>query len=187
MPNIHHLEAQALAQAFATLADSISRAAAARASDPTARSLSVTPPGPCRLMLRSGVAHDNDNEVGFFRDPATAALCGRFLMALDSVYHPEYHTFEVLPVTQDVAPAPDSSIRPGVYQHYKGGRYEVLDVATHSETQAPMVVYRALYGTRGLWVRPLEMFLEHVIVEGVSVPRFARQEDVSTAAWLPTA
>ena len=64
-------------------------------------------------------------------------------------------------------------ITPGTYRHYKGNLYDVLDVATHSETEEQLVVYRALYGERGLWVRPLDMFTETVEVDGVAVPRFA--------------
>lgn len=63
-------------------------------------------------------------------------------------------------------------IEPGLYQHYKGAHYEVLGVAKHSETEQELVVYRALYGTFGLWVRPLEMFSETLVVEGKSVLRF---------------
>ena len=62
---------------------------------------------------------------------------------------------------------------PGAYRHYKGNLYEVVDVATHSETEERLVIYRALYGERGLWVRPLEMFTETVEVDGQTVPRFA--------------
>ena len=62
----------------------------------------------------------------------------------------------------------------GKYRHYKGNDYEVIGVATHSETREPMVVYRPLYGEMGLWVRPLAMFLEDVTVEGKAVPRFAK-------------
>jgi|GEM_PF-341625 len=51
----------------------------------------------------------------------------------------------------------------GIYQHYKGAYYEVIDVAHHSETEEPLVVYRALYGEYGLWCRPLGMFMETVI------------------------
>lgn len=51
---------------------------------------------------------------------------------------------------------------PGIYKHYKGGLYEVVGVATHSETEERQVVYRSLYGTYRLNVRPLAMFLEHV-------------------------
>ena len=63
-------------------------------------------------------------------------------------------------------------IEPGTYRHYKGNLYEVIDVARHSETEEQLVVYRALYGERGLWVRPLAMFSETVDVDGVAVPRF---------------
>jgi hypothetical protein len=61
----------------------------------------------------------------------------------------------------------------GIYRHYKGQDYQVLDVAHHSETEQAFVVYRCLYGDYGLWLRPLSMFKETVIVEGKSVPRFA--------------
>ena len=62
---------------------------------------------------------------------------------------------------------------PGRYRHYKGGEYEVIGVARHSETREPMVVYRPLYGEGGLWVRPLAMFAETVTNNGETVPRFA--------------
>ncbi|MEA3253240.1 MAG: DUF1653 domain-containing protein [Pseudomonadota bacterium] len=62
---------------------------------------------------------------------------------------------------------------PGLYRHYKGQSYEVLGVAHHSESEEPMVVYRALYGSYGLWVRPLAMFNETVEVAGEPVARFA--------------
>ena len=61
----------------------------------------------------------------------------------------------------------------GRYRHYKGGEYEVLGVVRHSETLEPMVLYRALYGEAGLWVRPFAMFLESVEVNGERRPRFA--------------
>ena len=63
-------------------------------------------------------------------------------------------------------------IRPGRYRHFKGGEYEVIGVARHSETLEELVVYRALYGERGLWVRPVAMWLETVEWEGKSVRRF---------------
>jgi Protein of unknown function (DUF1653) len=59
------------------------------------------------------------------------------------------------------------------YRHYKGGLYEVLGVARHSESHEPMVVYRPLYGESGLWVRPFDMFVESVVHEGKSQPRFS--------------
>jgi hypothetical protein len=61
---------------------------------------------------------------------------------------------------------------PGRYRHFKGGEYEVIGVARHSETHEPMVVYRPLYGDGGLWVRPLAMFTETVTHNGEVVPRF---------------
>lgn len=64
------------------------------------------------------------------------------------------------------------SIKPGIYQHYKGKKYEVIGEASHSETLEQLVVYRALYGACGLWVRPKAMFLEAVSVNGAAVLRF---------------
>jgi hypothetical protein len=60
----------------------------------------------------------------------------------------------------------------GFYRHYKGGEYEVVGTVRHSEDLQPMTLYRALYGERGLWVRPAAMFNETVVIEGVSQPRF---------------
>ncbi len=60
----------------------------------------------------------------------------------------------------------------GKYRHYKGGEYEVLDIARHSETEELMVVYRPLYGDMDLWVRPLDMFTETVEIDGQVVQRF---------------
>ena len=68
---------------------------------------------------------------------------------------------------------PSNELLPGRYRHYKGGEYEVVGVARHSETDERLVVYRPLYGDGGLWVRPLAMFLETVVVNGSPVPRFA--------------
>jgi hypothetical protein len=68
-------------------------------------------------------------------------------------------------------PLPDTP-KPGLYRHYKGGEYEVVQLARHSETLAPVVVYRALDGERGLWVRPAEMWNEAVEVGGRRVRRF---------------
>lgn len=65
-----------------------------------------------------------------------------------------------------------NELRPGRYRHYKGGEYEVVGVARHSETDERLVVYRPLYNDTGLWVRPLAMFLETVLVNGEPVPRF---------------
>lgn len=63
-------------------------------------------------------------------------------------------------------------MKTGKYQHYKGNYYNVLGVAKHSETEEEYVVYQALYGEEGLWIRPKEMFFENVSVDGKEVPRF---------------
>lgn len=63
-------------------------------------------------------------------------------------------------------------IKPGKYRHFKGNLYEVIGVARHSETQEEMVVYRALYGEYGLWVRPAAMWTETVDRDGYYGPRF---------------
>jgi len=63
-------------------------------------------------------------------------------------------------------------MKPGLYQHFKGKYYQVIGVSRHSETLEEFVVYRVLYDDYGLWIRPLEMFLEEVVVEGVKQPRF---------------
>ncbi|MDQ7085445.1 MAG: DUF1653 domain-containing protein [Sulfurovum sp.] len=63
-------------------------------------------------------------------------------------------------------------IKKGIYQHYKGEKYEVYMTVQHSETEEWMVVYKALYGEQGMWVRPYDMFVEAVEVRGERVPRF---------------
>lgn len=69
------------------------------------------------------------------------------------------------------------TIIPGRYRHYKGNDYTVLGTARHSESMEELVVYRAEYGERGLWVRPAAMFAETVVVDGRTVPRFERLGD----------
>lgn len=76
-----------------------------------------------------------------------------------------------IPPMSDLAPLP--AARCGRYRHYKGGEYEVVGVARHSETHEPLVVYRPLYNDSGLWVRPHAMFFEDVDVDGRRQPRFA--------------
>lgn len=70
-----------------------------------------------------------------------------------------------------------TEIKPGIWKHFKGNRYRVLGVASHSETLEPMVVYQALYGEGGLWVRPLSMWTEQVERDGYCGPRFVFVED----------
>ncbi len=76
------------------------------------------------------------------------------------------------PTDDDLQPLP--ALATGRYRHYKGGLYDVLGIVRHSETLEPMVLYRALYGAHGLWVRPAAMFEETVVIEGVAQPRFTR-------------
>ena len=63
---------------------------------------------------------------------------------------------------------------PGLYRHYKGNEYRVIGLARHTETEETLVVYQALYGARGLWVRPAVMFAEQVEIGGRRVARFER-------------
>jgi hypothetical protein len=66
----------------------------------------------------------------------------------------------------------DGTVPLGYYQHYKGQHYQLIAIAMHSEELKPQAVYRALYGNYGLWVRPLSMFTETVLIQGEEVPRF---------------
>ena len=70
-------------------------------------------------------------------------------------------------------------IQPGRYRHYKGKKYQVIGVAKHSETEENLVVYRALYGAYGLWVRPAKMFSEKIAMEGKLVSRFEWIDDAT--------
>jgi hypothetical protein len=72
----------------------------------------------------------------------------------------------------DSLPPLPAEPRPGRYRHYKGNEYQVLGLARHSESLEPLVVYQALYGERGLWVRPAAMWTETVAVDGRRLPRF---------------
>lgn len=70
-----------------------------------------------------------------------------------------------------------ADIQPGIWRHFKGNRYEVIGLARHSETEEWMVVYRALYGEGGLWVRPAAMWLETVTRDGQTFQRFVPEEE----------
>jgi hypothetical protein len=76
-----------------------------------------------------------------------------------------------MPAGDDLQPLPTLPL--GRYRHYKGGLYEVTGVVRHSESLAPMVLYRPLYNDSGWWVRPFEMFTGEVAVDGRPTPRFA--------------
>ncbi len=80
----------------------------------------------------------------------------------------------------DLAPLP--ALPMGLYVHHKGGRYEVLGVARHSETHEALVVYRPLYGEGALWVRPFAMFTEDVVTDGLGQPRFRWMATGASAA-----
>lgn len=75
-------------------------------------------------------------------------------------------------MSADLPPLPETPL--GRYRHYKGGEYEVIGVARHSETLEPVVVYRPLYNDSGLWVRPHAMFFGTVTMDGQQAPRFKR-------------
>lgn len=70
-----------------------------------------------------------------------------------------------------------TELKPGLYRHFKGNLYRLLYVAKHSETLEPMVVYQALYGEMGIWVRPAAMWSEHVDRSDYSGPRFYPVEE----------
>lgn len=69
-------------------------------------------------------------------------------------------------------------IKTGIYRHYKGNLYQVLHIARHSEDEEWLVVYRALYGDYGVWVRPLVMFCESIEIDGKDVPRFELMQEL---------
>ncbi len=69
-----------------------------------------------------------------------------------------------------------TDLKPGIYRHFKGNRYRLLYTATHSETLEPMVVYQALYGDMGIWVRPAAMWTEEILREDYRGPRFQLEE-----------
>jgi hypothetical protein len=75
-------------------------------------------------------------------------------------------------MTDDLPALPDTPT--GRYRHYKGGEYEVMGVARHSESLEPLVIYRPLYNASGLWARPHAMFFGTVELDGQSRPRFER-------------
>lgn len=65
-----------------------------------------------------------------------------------------------------------TQLLPGIYRHYKGNEYQVYEIATHSESEEALVIYRPLYGEKALWARPLAMWSEKVEWQGETLPRF---------------
>lgn len=76
-------------------------------------------------------------------------------------------------VVKNIVNVVNNMIKLGKYKHYKGGEYEIIGIAKHSETLEELVVYRALYGEHQIWVRPLGMFLGEVEIDGKIIPRFS--------------
>lgn len=77
-------------------------------------------------------------------------------------------------INENINGSSADEIKPGRYRHFKGNEYEVLYIAKHSETMEDMVVYRALYGEGGVWVRPASMWNEIVERDGQKFRRFTR-------------
>ena len=73
------------------------------------------------------------------------------------------------------------SVKKGIYRHFKGQLYEVLDIATHSETEEQLVIYKALYGERGIWARPLAMFSDTLERDGKLQQRFTWIEEAEAS------
>jgi len=65
----------------------------------------------------------------------------------------------------------------GTYRHYKGNEYEVIGIGKHTESEEPLVIYKALYEPYAIWARPYNMFFETVVVDGNEVPRFQKVEE----------
>lgn len=105
-------------------------------------------------------------EVEFSTEEEAEAFCPPDWFGEEVTYDPTYCNSNL---SRERTTDP---IRPGRYRHFKGNEYEVLYTATHSETMEPMVVYRALYGERGLWVRPASMWEETVVRDGREYQRF---------------
>jgi len=78
---------------------------------------------------------------------------------------------------QNLSDSAKSVVVGGLYEHYKKLRYRVLAIARHSESLEELVVYQALYGDGGVWVRPVAMFVENILVDGELQPRFALVEE----------
>ena len=86
------------------------------------------------------------------------------------IFESDIEKVEFLPTFKEAV----ASIQPGRYRHFKGNEYEVITIARHSETEEPMVVYRALYGEGGVWVRPAYMWNETVERDGKTYKRFEK-------------
>jgi len=81
------------------------------------------------------------------------------------------------------ATATPTRVTLGIYRHYKGNEYRVIAIARHSETEEEMVVYRCLYGDHSLWVRPLSLFRDTVLVDGREQQRFTLVTETAEDQW----
>lgn len=114
-------------------------------------------------------------EVEFSTEAEALAFCPPDWFGEEVTYDPAYTNAALSErKTEEI------SIHPGRYRHYKGNEYEVLYTARHSETEELMVVYRALYGEQGVWVRPAAMWNETVLCDGIPTPRFRYLGDEGT-------
>ena len=86
------------------------------------------------------------------------------------IFKSEIMKIEILPTYEEAV----QTIPPGRYRHFKGNEYEVLYITRHSETEEPLVVYRALYGDQGIWCRPAAMWNEEIIRDGKTIKRFVK-------------
>ncbi|MBQ7777988.1 MAG: DUF1653 domain-containing protein [Oscillibacter sp.] len=111
-------------------------------------------------------------EVEFFSEEEAAAFTPPDWFGEDVTGDPAYTNAAL---SRRLQPAPE--IKPGRYRHFKGNEYRVLSVARHSETQEPMVVYQALYGEQGVWVRPASMWNEEITRDGTTFRRFTLIEE----------
>ena len=109
-------------------------------------------------------------EVEFPSEEAAAAFQPPAWFGQEVTYDPAYTNARLSQQKAEGEAA--AAIRPGRYRHFKGKEYRVLYTATHSETMEPMVVYQALYGEWGIWVRPAAMWNELVTRDGITLPRF---------------
>ena len=112
-------------------------------------------------------------EVEFPTEEEAAAFLPPAWFGTEVTYDPAY-------TNAHLSGRKEENVRPGRYRHFKGNEYEVLYTAKHSETLEPMVVYRALYGERGVWVRPASMWNETVERDGVTHQRFTYIGDGET-------
>lgn len=110
-------------------------------------------------------------EVEFPTEEEADAFYAPLWFGREVTYEPAYTNAALSKKSEQAEP-----VRPGRYRHFKGNEYQVLCVARHSETEEPMVVYRALYGEQNIWVRPVSMWSETVTRDGRTGPRFAPVE-----------